>query len=214
MKQAYYTSTIIEFLKEMPQTILGHLAEHHPHDLDPLQRNAWVAEITLLQDQLSNNGVGWLALEFEIPRMGKRVDAIVVFEGIIFVIEFKVGAEQFTAAAIDQVTDYALDLKNFHAGSHARRIVPIVVATNAPQTEVRLTWSADGVAEPSSATKEISAGLSTRYSSKRRSKTSLSLPHGLRVATNLRLRSLKLRRHSTKDTGSKTSRAPMLARRI
>jgi hypothetical protein len=132
----------------MPQTILGHLAEHHPHDLDPLQRNAWVAEITLLQDQLSNNGVGWLALEFAIPRMGKRVDAIVVFEGIIFVIEFKVGAEQFTAAAIDQVTDYALDLKNFHAGSHARRIVPIVVATNAPQTEVKLTWSADGVAEP------------------------------------------------------------------
>ena len=107
-----------------------------------------MTEITLLQDQLSNNGVGWLALEFAIPRIGKRVDAIVVFEGIIFVIEFKVGAEQFTAAAIDQVTDYALDLKNFHAGSHARRIVPIVVATNAPQTEVKLTWSADDVAEP------------------------------------------------------------------
>lgn len=59
--------------------------------------------------------------------MGKRVDAIVVLAGIVFVLEFKVGTTQFDAAAVDQAIDYALDLKNFHAGSHDRRVVPLVV---------------------------------------------------------------------------------------
>ena len=83
MKQAYYASTIIDFLTESPQTVLGHLVEHHPHDLDPLQRNAWIARISLLQNELSNIPAGWIALEFSIPRMGKRVDALVIYEGII-----------------------------------------------------------------------------------------------------------------------------------
>src|SRR5688572_13386002 len=129
MQQAYYSSGIFKFLTDGPQTVLGHLAEHHAHDLTPLQRNAWMAQIELLQNELGTVGGGWIALEFAIPRMGRRVDAIVVHEGIIFVIEFKVGASHFDARAIDQVMDYALDLKNFHAGSHGRRIVPIVVAT-------------------------------------------------------------------------------------
>ncbi|NOJ39078.1 hypothetical protein [Bradyrhizobium australiense] len=50
------------------------------------------------------------------------MDALVVLDGIIFHIEFKVGAEKYDASAVDQVMDYALDLKNFHAGSHSRRI--------------------------------------------------------------------------------------------
>jgi hypothetical protein len=124
------------------------LAENHPHDLDPLQRNAWIAQITLLQNELRNNDGGWIALEFSIPRMGKRVDALVIYGGIIFVLEFKVGAEQYSASAIDQVMDYALDLKNFHAGSHSRHIVPIVVATKASKGDVDLRWTADGIAEP------------------------------------------------------------------
>ena len=74
---------------------------------------------------------GWIAFEFAIPRMGKRADVVLVAAGIVFVVEFKVGSQHFDAAASDQVVDYALDLKNFHAGSHDRRIVPIVVATMA-----------------------------------------------------------------------------------
>ena len=87
--------------------------------------NAWMAQITLLQKELSKYGAGWIALEFSIPRMGKRADAIRNFEGIVFVVEFKIGEEKFTASAIDQVVDYALDLKNFHTGSHSRCIIPI-----------------------------------------------------------------------------------------
>ena len=80
--------------------------------------------------------------------MGKRVDAVIVYDGIIFVLEFKVGAEQFNAAAIDQAEDYALDLMNFRVGSHDRRIVPIVIATRASAPHVTVSWNADGVGRP------------------------------------------------------------------
>lgn len=80
--------------------------------------------------------------------MGKRADNIILFGGVIFVLEFKVGTEQFDNAALDQVVDYALDLKNFHNGSHDRPIVPIVVATRAPDTAYSLSWSDDKVSKP------------------------------------------------------------------
>ena len=148
MQQAYYARPIAEFLGEQLETVLGHLSRRHGHDIDPLQRNAWVDQITLLQSALKGRQDGWLAFEFSIPRMGKRVDTIVVIDGIVFVIEFKMGAHEYSASAIDQVIDYALDLKNFHAGSHARKLVPIVVATEAPKKAFSLEWDADGIANP------------------------------------------------------------------
>jgi Schlafen group 3, DNA/RNA helicase domain len=128
--------------------VLGNLAAHHTHDLVPLQREAWLAQIKLLHRELAKFADGWVAFEFAIPRMGKRVDALVIFEGIVFVIEFKIGAEHYYPAAIDQVMDYALDLKNFHAGSHSRPLVPIVIATGAPNSSGNLVWTPDGVATP------------------------------------------------------------------
>jgi hypothetical protein len=61
--------------------------------------------------------------------MGKRTDTILLYQGIVFVLEFKVGADTFDRASTEQVIDYALDLKNFHNESHARCIVPILIAT-------------------------------------------------------------------------------------
>jgi len=104
--------------------------------------------IPLLQRELSEIPEGWIALEFSIPRMGKRVDALILLSGVIFLLEFKIGTERYERAAIDQAIDYALDLKNFHSGSHARRIVPIVVATSAIKSPLELVWADDGVAQP------------------------------------------------------------------
>ncbi|MGY3610776.1 MULTISPECIES: DNA/RNA helicase domain-containing protein [unclassified Bradyrhizobium] len=115
--------------------------------MDALQRNAWLGQIDIVRRQLRGLN-GWIAFEFAIPRMGKRADVVLVTAGFVFVIEFKVGSHQFDAAAFDQVMDYALDLKNFHAGSHDRRIVPIVVATMADESPFELTWGSDGVASP------------------------------------------------------------------
>jgi hypothetical protein len=103
-----------------PDTIYGALSRHHAHTQEMAQRSAWLEQIALLQRSLAGVPDAWLAFEFAIPRMGKRADAVILLNGIIFVVEFKIRAEAFTGAAIEQVTDYVLDLKNFHSESHFR----------------------------------------------------------------------------------------------
>ncbi|MCE2832726.1 MAG: DUF2075 domain-containing protein [Oxalobacteraceae bacterium] len=92
---------------------------------------------------------GWIYFEFSIPRMGKRADVVLLIGGIVFVIEFKVGSHSFDSYAIEQAHDYALDLKNFHLGSHNAPIVPILIPTSAPPQAIpAIKWAADQVAEP------------------------------------------------------------------
>lgn len=81
--------------------------------------------------------------------MGRRIDAVLIIEGVVFALEFKVGEEQFEAGARDQVWDYALDLKNFHEASHHAPIVPILIATGASNRgELTLLVDEDGVYRP------------------------------------------------------------------
>ncbi len=98
--------------------------------LQSTQLDAWKAQIYILKQVLHNYN-GHLFFEFSIPRMGRRVDAILIVNGILFVLEFKVGESEFLTSARDQVWDYALDLKNFHETSHRLVIAPILVATEA-----------------------------------------------------------------------------------
>ncbi len=92
---------------------------------------------------------GTLLFEFNIPRIGSRVDAVLLIGPVVFVVEFKVGESVFGRAAVDQVWDYALDLKNFHEASHAVSLVPILVATEAKESvPVTLTADRDGVYRP------------------------------------------------------------------
>ena len=107
---------------------MGALLSNSEFEVTPGQRDAWAATIDGLQKELVDLG-GFILLEFTIPRMGSRVDAILVMGATLFVLEFKVGAKDVAAADLNQVWDYALDLKNFHEASHALRIVPILIAT-------------------------------------------------------------------------------------
>lgn len=93
---------------------------------------------------------GSIYFEYSIPRMGKRIDVVVIIGSVIFVIEFKVGSEIFSLSALDQVMDYALDLKNFHSSSHNHFIAPILVATNAKSVNpiISLTPQSDKVFFP------------------------------------------------------------------
>jgi len=148
LQPAYYSALVSEFLRADPDAIYGVLSRHHAHTQEMAQRSAWLEQITLLQKGLAAVPDAWLAFEFAIPRMGKRADAIIVLSGIVFVLEFKVRAEAFSGAAIEQVTDYALDLKNFHSASHSRIIIPVVIATDAPRKPIQLNLWPDDVAEP------------------------------------------------------------------
>jgi hypothetical protein len=131
MKRAYYSSNICEFCKQAPGQILGQMAQEHSFDLTAFQRDAWIEQTALLRDILLGHK-GKVYFEFSIPRMGRRIDAIVIIGPAVFVIEFKVGASTYGAADLDQVMDYALDLRNFHEGSHHATLVPILTATKAP----------------------------------------------------------------------------------
>jgi hypothetical protein len=102
-----------------------------------------------MQQAVRNFRMGYILFEFAIPRMGKRADVVLVIGGTILVLEFKVGATTFDPSAIEQAHDYALDLKNFHRGSHSLSIVPIVVATCAKADGVQEPqWAPDMVAMP------------------------------------------------------------------
>ena len=92
----------------------------------PTQRDAWLRQFEILRDSLSGLS-GAILLEFNIPRMGRRIDAVLLVGPVVFVLEFKIGEAMFDRAAIDQVWDYALDLKNFHKASHAVPIVPLQI---------------------------------------------------------------------------------------
>jgi hypothetical protein len=92
-------------------------------DIDRSQAAAWLTEIEFLQSKLSDLA-GSIFFEFNIPRMGRRIDVVLVIGPVVFAIEFKVGEKTFDRAAIDQVWDYGLDLKNFHEASHDASIIP------------------------------------------------------------------------------------------
>jgi hypothetical protein len=133
LNRAYYSNSIEGFLEESNDQILGELVRGHAHVLEELQRNAWISQIRILKVQLATLGRGHLFLEYSIPRMGKRADAIILLDGFIIVLEFKVGASNFDRAGKDQVIDYALDLWNFHEGSHQKLLFPVLVATQGPE---------------------------------------------------------------------------------
>ena len=132
MRRAYYSSSITDFLAAHPNAILGELTRAHARNLDQTQLNAWLEQINILKRVLTNRS-GRIYFEYAIPRMGKRIDVILLIGPVIFVLEFKVGESHFTSSAIDQVTDYCLDLKNFHESSYDCVIAPILIATSSRQ---------------------------------------------------------------------------------
>jgi hypothetical protein len=149
MRKAYYESNAFEFLRADRSFILGELTRAHGFALEHQQREAWLDQIDLVKSAIIQAPNAQILFEFSIPRMGKRADTIIVLPNAVLVIEFKVGAATFESSAIEQVQDYALDLKNFHLGSHEVPIVPILCATEAPrQASFNLVWHPDHVAEP------------------------------------------------------------------
>lgn len=144
----YWEASSEDFRRTESTAILGKLVVHHPFDLGSRQRDAWLHQIENLKLLASAVSRGHFFLEFSIPRMGKRADVILLAGGIVFIIEYKVGAGEYWGHAADQALDYALDLKNFHTGSHDRTVVPILVATDAPAVVLVVERWTDGVTRP------------------------------------------------------------------
>lgn len=146
--RAWYGATIVEFLQSAPDSVFAQLVSNGEFALLTTQKDAWLAQIGLLRASLAELS-GSVFLEFNIPRMGRRIDAVLLVGPVVFVVEFKVGETAFDRAAIDQVWDYALDLKNFHATSHDVSIVPILLATGSlDSAPISLRADRDKVYQP------------------------------------------------------------------
>jgi len=130
MKRAYFSDSITNFLHTDQEVIIAKLALNNQFNLEQTQREAWLSEIEILKDILLPYE-GSIYFEFSIPRMGQRIDVLLLIESVIFILEFKNGEKEFNNYALDQVMDYGLDLKNFHESSHEEFVVPILIATKA-----------------------------------------------------------------------------------
>ena len=152
MSRCLYSSGIKRFLNLDDNFIFGTLCDKYHGDAPTTTREAWKGEISVMKSLLSKyvDKEGKIIFEYDIPRLGKRVDVVLLLEGIIFCIEFKVGESKILEADVDQVLDYALDLKNFHKFSHDNLIVPILVATNyrSSSTEIKMSVYDDRVVNP------------------------------------------------------------------
>ena len=126
-----YTATFSEFLSKEPLAVLGALHNNFHGDALTTTDEAWMGEIEVMQQVLEpwKEEQGQIVFEYDIPRLGKRIDVVLLLRGMIFCLEFKVGKKEEFQAGIEQVMDYALDLKNFHLFSHDRKIVPILIPT-------------------------------------------------------------------------------------
>ncbi len=133
-------------------SIFGALCDNYHGDALTTTREAWRSEISIIKGVLSNyaDKKGQVIFEYDIPRLGKRIDVVLLLDGIVFCVEFKVGESKILEADIDQVLDYALDLKNFHKFSQDNLIVPILVATNYrnSSTDIRMSVYDDRVVNP------------------------------------------------------------------
>ena len=132
VNRAFYSDSIFDFLERTRDEIIGVLATANDFPLEQTQRDAWLEEIQILRLALPPYQ-GSIYFEYSIPRMGRRIDTVLLIGPVIFVLEFKAGEREFTAHALDQVVDYALDLKNFHEPSHNCFIAPILIATGRNQ---------------------------------------------------------------------------------
>ncbi len=130
MKRAYYSDKIRCFVNSSTNEIIGQLSRNNQFTTNQSQRDAWIEEIKILKEVLQSY-TGVIFFEYSIPRMGERIDVVLLIKSVIFVLEFKVNEKSFTKYGYDQVWDYALDLKNFHEPSHNKLIAPILISTKA-----------------------------------------------------------------------------------
>lgn len=131
--KAYYYNGIPEFIQDNAQSIIGELVKHS-FEVGKEQTNAWENQIIELQNRLARCGMdGDIIFEYDIIRLGKRIDVILLIRHMVFSLEFKNGKNIFTAQDAQQAEDYAIDIKNFHKESEDLYVCPILIATDAPQ---------------------------------------------------------------------------------
>lgn len=150
-ERSFYSNITGAFINQDSKIVQGEIQTNAAFTSpDPEQSNSWKEQICILKEQLQGLEDSKILFEYTIPRVGKRVDNILLLKNIVFVIEFKCGSEakRYSKSAFDQVFDYALDLKFFQKESKDRLIVPILCCTNAPEVTHVIVEGENRILEP------------------------------------------------------------------
>lgn len=134
--RALYSSSFKEFIDSDSNAIFGELSKQQHGNQNTETRDSWEDEIEIMKEAIRpwQDEKAEIILEYSIPRLQKRIDVVLLLRGIVFCIEFKVNKSDVLNIDLDQVLNYALDLKNFHEESHNLTIVPILVPTETNKT--------------------------------------------------------------------------------
>ena len=147
-----YNDSIKEFLNKDVDSIMGSMVNNSHGNLMTTTRESWESEIAIMKNTLNSieSYGGQIVFEYDIPRLGKRIDVVLLIKGIVFCLEFKVGENIVLEENVDQVLDYALDLRNFHKFSQEKIIVPILIPTNykSKTTDIRISAYDDRIINP------------------------------------------------------------------
>lgn len=131
MERAFYSKKISDFLKEDNHRINQSILVNDTSQTKSEQKGAWIKQIKVLKDELKELDEGHIIFEYIVPRIGKRIDNVILYKGIVFLLEFKVGSKDFLKSYKNQVIDYAADLNSFHEESYDKLLVPILICTEA-----------------------------------------------------------------------------------
>ena len=129
LQRAWYAASFADFIVHSEDQVIGQLTNNSNRSVELEQRDAWRVQINFLKQWVHGRS-GTVLLEFNIPRMGLRADAVLLIAGCVVILEFKVGETSAGRQSLAQVWQYALDTKNFHETSHAVPIIPVLIPTN------------------------------------------------------------------------------------
>ena len=164
MKQAYFHSTIEDFLNINEDEIIGKLNKAGTSFASQwtITTTSWDSSIQILKKsfleliEIDATVKNWhILLEYEIPRLSSRIDAVIIADDIIFVVEFKYDRRKYELADIRQAEDYVNDLLDFHLESKDKIIIPVLLAPYAKSINTELQLNNSGHIKPCLKTNEI-----------------------------------------------------------
>src|SRR5258708_6084912 len=120
---AYVRLLLPDVLAAAPDALVGRLNQSYADDgyatQFTQQIKAWGVALPLLQQEIRDllalvpDAAAWtLLLEYPLHRLRRRIDAILLTDQVIVVVEIKVGERFFRAEDVRQAEEYALDLRD------------------------------------------------------------------------------------------------------
>ena len=89
MSRCLYNSDFATFLNSDSSAIYRILDDNYHGEALTTTRDAWKAEIDIMKNVVSslNNVDGQIIFEYDIPRLGKRIDVVLLYRGVVFCLQ-------------------------------------------------------------------------------------------------------------------------------